>query len=78
MTIGYSGPIGGLISVQPIVATILNALYMSETPNDLQIIGLVVGMIGALAMTIGKILLNFIRRTESSAELKSPEVKSSL
>jgi len=33
MTQGYSGPIGGLISVQPIVATILNSAYMGESPN---------------------------------------------
>lgn len=35
MTIGISGPIGGLISVQPIVATVLNSLYLAETPNEL-------------------------------------------
>jgi hypothetical protein len=35
MTLGYSGPIGGLISVQPLVATLLNAVYLGESPNNL-------------------------------------------
>jgi len=53
MASGYSGPVSALGNIQPIVHTTLNAIFLSEIPTWLQIVGLALGTIGAIVIALG-------------------------
>jgi drug/metabolite transporter (DMT)-like permease len=49
---GHAGAASGLSNIQPIVQTILNSFFLSQFPNSSQIVGLVLGVLGSIALSI--------------------------
>ena len=49
---GFAGPASGLTNVQPIIQTVLNAFLLSQFPSHSQLLGLILGIAGSVALTV--------------------------
>lgn len=53
VVIGYAGPANALNSIQAVVLTMLSISVMHQIPSRLQVIGMILGMVGTIIVSIG-------------------------
>ena len=53
IVIGYAGPANALNSIQAVVLTMLGITMMHQIPNRMELIGLFLGIIGTIIISVG-------------------------
>lgn len=62
ITQGYAGPVCALSATQNIFTTVLDVVFYSQIPNWYEIAGLIVGLVGAIAISLGPFFAKLCKR----------------
>lgn len=70
VVIGYAGPANALNSIQAVVLTMLSISILNHIPSQMQVIGMLLGMVGTIIVSTGDAIAKFcticLRRTSSN------------
>ena len=60
ITTGHAGPAAALVNIQTVLHTILSAIILSQSPGLQQIIAMIIGLIGSISISWGKIIYRWV------------------
>lgn len=60
-TKGYTGPASALTNVQVVLQVVIDALFLYQIPNGMQIAACLCGIFGSLTITMGPIIVTKIK-----------------
>lgn len=61
VVIGYAGPANALNSIQAVVLTFLSIMIMNQIPTHMQVIGMLLGIIGTIIVSIGDAIMKSVK-----------------
>ena len=59
---GYAGPAAALTNIQVILQVIIDAVFLSQIPNFMQILAWICGIFGSLSLTLGPIIFDKLKK----------------
>lgn len=61
LSIGPAGPVAAITTVQTIILTVIMALIQAKVPKSFEILGLILGLLGALVLSIPEFMAKVFR-----------------
>jgi len=71
ITQGYAGPVCALSATQNIFTTVLDTIFYKQIPNGFEISGMIIGLVGAVAISLGPFfahLIHLLKRKNQNAK----------